>query len=106
MSSATPNSNNEALELDNEKHAVRIDERDEALKGYDVNADHYDSNVELKKTPDGRIALIPQPSDSPDDPLNWSPRKKAITLAIVGYIAFLADYTAGTGIVTLIPQAM
>lgn len=26
----------------------------------------------LKKTSDGVTVLIPQPSDSPDDPLNWS----------------------------------
>lgn len=101
MSSATPNSNEEL-----EKHAVRTDERDVALTGYIVNADNYDDSSDLKKTSDGRIALIPQPSDSPDDPLNWSPAKKAVTLAIIGFIAFLPDYTAGTGIVTVIPQAM
>ena len=85
---------------------VQIDERNIALKGYFVNADKYDDSSDLKKTLDGRIALIPQPSDSPDDTLNWSPAKKAVTLAIIGYIAFLPDYTAGAGIVTLIPQAM
>ena len=87
-------------------NAVTIDEKKIAIDGYVVGADDYDEGSNLKKTADGRIALIPQPSDSPDDPLNWSPAKKAITLAIVGFIAFLPDYTAGTGIVTLIPQAM
>ena len=98
----TPDSKGEAFE----KNAVTINEEKIAIEGYVVGADNYDDSSNLKKTADGRIALIPQPSDSPDDPLNWLPAKKAITLAIIGFIAFLPDYTAGTGIVTLIPQAM
>lgn len=27
------------------------------------------------------IVLIPTPSDDPDDPLNWSPRRKALSTA-------------------------
>jgi len=81
-------------------------ERDTALTGYAVGTDDYDDSSHPKKTSDGRIALIPQPSDSLDDPLNWTPRKKSVTLAIIGFLAFLPDYTAGTGIVTLIPQSM
>jgi len=84
---------------------VRIDEEKTAIDGYVVDADAYD-DAHLKKTPDGRIALIPQPSDSPEDPLNWSQSKKALTLGIIAFIAFLPDYTAGTGIVTLIPQTL
>lgn len=87
-------------------NALTIDEEKCALEGYDVSADNYDDTSTLKRTADGRIVLVPQPSDDPVDPLNWSPAKKAITLAIVAYIAFLPDYTAGVGIVTLIPQAM
>ena len=102
MSSITPESKENTFE----KNAVTIDEKKIAIEGYIVGADNYDDRSNLKKTADGRIALIPQPSNSPDDPLNWSPAKKAITLAIIGFIAFLPDYTAGTGIVTLIPQAM
>ena len=102
MSSITPDSKRETFE----KIAVTIDEKRVAIEGYVVGADHYDDSSNLKKTVDGRIALIPQPSNSPDDPLNWSPAKKTITLAIIAFIAFLPDYTAGTGIATLIPQAM
>ncbi len=104
MSVITPNSKEETLEKN--AHTVRIDEKKTAIEGYVVSADNYDDSSNLKKTADGRIALIPQPSDSPDDPLNWVPSKKAVTLAIIGFIAFLPDYTAGTGIVTLIPQAL
>ncbi|EME43948.1 hypothetical protein DOTSEDRAFT_88253 [Dothistroma septosporum NZE10] len=40
------------------------------------------------------IVLVPQPSQSPEDPLNWSPTRKAIALAMV----FV--YTLGVGIPT------
>jgi len=40
------------------------------------------------------------------DPLNWSSAKKARMLAIIAYIAALADYTGGTGIIAVIPQAV
>lgn len=29
------------------------------------------------------IVLIPQPSDDPDDPLNWSPRRKLLSTICV-----------------------
>ena len=98
--------NSDSKEVSLEANKVTIDETIDAVEGYIVDADNYEHGSNLKTTADGRIALIPQPSDSPDDPLNWLPSKKAITLAIIGFIAFLPDYTAGTGIVTLIPQAM
>lgn len=102
MASVTQDLKGEAFDA----NVVTIDEKKEAIEGYVVGADNYDNSSHLKKTADGRTALIPQPSDSPDDPLNWTSGKKAITLAIIGFIAFLPDYTAGTGIVTVIPQAM
>lgn len=44
-----------------------IDREDINLSGVDVSL--------LKRDPTGQIVLVPQPSDSPDDPYNW-PRKK------------------------------
>ncbi|KAK6463835.1 putative major-facilitator-like ion transporter [Scheffersomyces coipomensis] len=41
----------------------------------------------------GNIILIPQPSDSPNDPLNWSPWRKGLCFAI---IAFITGFTAAT----------
>jgi hypothetical protein len=39
----------------------------------DGNIDASSSEVkEIRTTKDGKIALIPQPSDDPADPLNWS----------------------------------
>lgn len=45
----------------------------------------------LKK--DGDIILIPQPSDSPNDPLNWSKKRKHAHFLIM---AFITAFTAAT----------
>lgn len=60
---------------------------------------------ELKTASDGRTVLIPQPSDDPADPLNWSQLRKCLVLLVISCTAFLPDYGSGTGAVTLIPQA-
>lgn len=84
-----------------------IDEEVEALEGYVVDPSQYPDNAaRLKTSPDGRFVLIPQPLDTPNDPLNWPSRKKWFLVAIVAYIALLADYTGGTAIITVIPQSM
>ncbi|KAA8651091.1 hypothetical protein EYZ11_009131 [Aspergillus tanneri] len=62
-------------------------------------------NRDLRTTDDGRIVLIPQPSDSPNDPLNWPSFRKHLILIIISVTAFLPDYGSATGAVTLIPQA-
>ncbi|WEW61908.1 hypothetical protein PRK78_007408 [Emydomyces testavorans] len=63
------------------------------------------SNVELKTAKDGHTILIPQPSNSPDDPLNWSEFKKGVILFVISATAFLPDYGSAVGAVTLLPQA-
>jgi len=60
----------------------------------------------FKTASDGRTVLIPQPSDNPYDPLNWSPLKKYITLGVIAVVAFMPDFGSSMGIVTLLPQAM
>jgi hypothetical protein len=59
----------------------------------------------LKTARDGHTVLIPQPSDSPSDTLNWSPTRKHVILFIISLAAFLPDYGSATGAVTLLPQA-
>ncbi|KAF7586330.1 hypothetical protein BBP40_009058 [Aspergillus hancockii] len=86
---------------------TEINEESEALEGYIVDASRYlDNASRFKTTADGRFVLIPQPLDTPDDPLNWSPGTKWFLVAIISYIALLADYTGGTAIITIIPQSM
>ncbi|RAK95509.1 polyamine transporter [Aspergillus ibericus CBS 121593] len=49
----------------------------------------------LKTTPDG-LVLDPQPSDNPNDPLNWEPSKKNLTLAIWALACFVCEATCLT----------
>ena len=59
----------------------------------------------LKLAPDGHTVLIPQPTDDPNDPLNWSKIKKHIILIVMSATAFLPDYGSSSGAVTLLPQS-
>jgi len=59
----------------------------------------------LRLAPDGHTILIPQPSEDPNDPLNWSSFKKHLILIIISATAFLPDYGSATGAVALIPQS-
>lgn len=58
----------------------------------------------LKKDSTGRV-LIPQPSDDPNDPLNWSPWRKRSILIMLSCAAFTCDYSAATGASALLVQA-
>ncbi|KAI0009194.1 MFS general substrate transporter [Xylariaceae sp. FL0662B] len=72
--------------------------------GYEVDLeDGTTGSVKLAK--DGHTRLIPQPSDDPADPMNWSQRRKNLIFGIVALTALLPDYGSATGAVTLLPQA-
>ncbi|OAA43281.1 MFS transporter [Metarhizium rileyi] len=71
--------------------------------GYLVDA-HFASG-HVKTTPDGSTVLIPQPSDDPNDPLNWTWARKHVFLFIIAATSLLPDYGSATGAVTLLPQA-
>lgn len=79
-------------------------ESHEATEGYHLFADSDDAH-DLKTASDGRTILIPQPTDEPADPLNWPNRKKHLILAIIAWVAFLADFSSSTSTITQIPQA-
>lgn len=92
------------------KRATTKDELHEYREndGYVIDAENSDgspSETGVKLASDGHTRLIPQPSDDPKDPLNWSWRKKHTILFIIAAAAFLPDYGSATGAVTLIPQA-
>lgn len=42
------------------------------------------------RTTKSHVKLVPQPTDDPRDPLNWSLAKKIFTLVIVSYSSFVA----------------
>ncbi|KAF2264001.1 MFS general substrate transporter [Lojkania enalia] len=73
--------------------------------GYALDASRRDAG-NLKTTPDGKIILIPQPSDARADPLNWPQWKKNAVLLVVSATAFLPDFSNAIGAVTLIPQSI
>ncbi|KAK5076937.1 hypothetical protein LTR64_005583 [Lithohypha guttulata] len=58
----------------------------------------------LKKDSTGRV-LIPQPSDDPRDPLNWSVLQKRLVLVMLAVASFTCDYSAATGASALLAQA-
>ena len=74
--------------------------------GYILDLDHYDEadRSKLKTAADGHTVLIPQPSDDPEDPLNWPQRKKNTVLVVITCISFLSDYASSQGIAALVPQ--
>lgn len=74
------------------------------IEGYVIDDSEEGEGVRYAK--DGHTRLIPQPSDDPNDPLNWSWRKKHIILLVVAAAAFLPDYGSATGAVTLEAQAV
>jgi hypothetical protein len=49
--------------------------------------------------------LVPQPSDDPNDPLNWSETKKNLILFTISIAAFIADFQAAVGAPDLPTQA-
>ena len=44
-----------------------------------------------------QTVLVPQPSDDPNDPLNWSHTKKGLILGTISVAAFLAEFQCTTG---------
>ncbi|KAK7451022.1 hypothetical protein VKT23_012698 [Stygiomarasmius scandens] len=59
----------------------------------------------LKLSRDGTKILWPQPTDSPNDPQNWSDRRKALHLLIITLAAIVPDFDSGIGIASLFQLA-
>ncbi|KAJ7322868.1 MFS general substrate transporter [Mycena albidolilacea] len=59
----------------------------------------------LKLSADGTKVLWPQPTDSPDDPQNWSDRRKSLLLIIVTLAAIVPDFDSGIGIASIFKLA-
>ncbi|KAK5084920.1 hypothetical protein LTR70_006391 [Exophiala xenobiotica] len=51
----------------------------------DLEIDHEIDRNLLKHDPTGQIVLVPQPSDSPNDPYNWSRWKKELFTVVIAY---------------------
>ncbi|KAF8172976.1 MFS general substrate transporter [Mycena galopus ATCC 62051] len=59
----------------------------------------------LKLSADGTKVLWPQPTDSPDDPQNWSDRRKSLLLIIITLAAIVPDFDSGIGIAAIFKLA-
>ncbi|KAJ7892090.1 hypothetical protein B0H14DRAFT_3691439 [Mycena olivaceomarginata] len=51
----------------------------------------------LKLSADGTKVLWPQPTDSPLDPQNWNPRRKALQLFIITLASVVPAFDSGIG---------
>jgi len=101
-------------ELKKEKYSSEIEEVFDAVTYYRESAgrlvvDPQLAKVEfgevvaakLKLTEDGSMVLWPQPSDDPNDPQNWSDRRKTLYLIIITMAAFVPDFDSAIGIAAL-----
>ncbi|THU97475.1 MFS general substrate transporter [Dendrothele bispora CBS 962.96] len=59
----------------------------------------------LKLSHDGTKVLWPQPTDSPNDPQNWSEGRKTLHLLIITLAAIVPDFDSGIGIASLFQLA-
>ncbi|CCM05347.1 uncharacterized protein FIBRA_07561 [Fibroporia radiculosa] len=59
----------------------------------------------LKLSSDGTKVLWPQPRDDPEDPQNWSDRRKNFQLFIMTIAAIVPDFDSGIGIASIFALA-
>ncbi|KIJ63734.1 hypothetical protein HYDPIDRAFT_112674 [Hydnomerulius pinastri MD-312] len=55
----------------------------------------------LKLSEDGSKVLWPQPADDPNDPQNWSNRRKGVHLLVMTLAAIIPDFDSGIGIAAI-----
>ncbi|VDC07467.1 unnamed protein product [Peniophora sp. CBMAI 1063] len=61
--------------------------------------------AKLKLSRDGMKVLWPQPTDNPEDPQNWSKRRKTIQMIVITLAAIVPDFQNGVGTACLFPLA-
>lgn len=87
------------------KASPAVDEANEAKKGYTLDV-AFREGERLKVAEDGHTVLIPQPTDDPEDPLNWPRKKKLSILFTMSMIAFLPEFGSAAGIPAIVPQSV
>ncbi|RMZ68230.1 serine threonine kinase 16 [Pyrenophora seminiperda CCB06] len=65
-----------------------------------VDLDH---SMQARHAGDGEIILNPAPSNDPDDPLNWSPRRKVISTICVNLYTWITGIAVSTVYSVLVP---
>lgn len=56
----------------------------------------------LKLSEDGSKVLWPQPTDDPNDPQNWSDRRKTLHLLVITLASVVPDFDSGIGLQFLV----
>jgi hypothetical protein len=89
------------LDVHNEKERHQLEEElhIEILPGTEIMAD-FGSHHFVKQTGSKGPVLVPQPSNNPNDPLNWTRRRKFVVIAITNLFSF----TLGFGPLAIAPQ--
>ncbi|KAJ7203884.1 major facilitator superfamily domain-containing protein [Mycena pura] len=59
----------------------------------------------LKLTADGTCILWPQPTADPEDPQNWSDRRKSVQLLIITLASIVPDFVGSIGVAAIFPLA-
>ncbi|KAJ7062541.1 major facilitator superfamily domain-containing protein [Mycena amicta] len=59
----------------------------------------------LKLTADGTTILWPQPTADPEDPQNWSDRRKTTQLVIITLASFIPDFVGSIGVAAIFALA-
>ncbi|KAL9024515.1 MAG: hypothetical protein Q9196_006461 [Gyalolechia fulgens] len=94
-------------------HVIELDQLAEP-EGYNVDPDYLQSGLKerediefntVEPASDGHTPLVRQPTDHPNDPLNWSLIRKHMLLLIISYTAFLPDSGSAIGAIALVPQS-
>jgi hypothetical protein len=106
-------SDSKAIEAGEQQMIAHHDELDETTGVYTIRklaspegASEEGEKSESLKMTEGGIVLVPQPSDDPNDPLNWSWLKKhSVFLALLPG-CFLTDWVITYGVQLFEAQAM
>ncbi|TFK47549.1 MFS general substrate transporter [Heliocybe sulcata] len=123
--SSTPSMNPSAMAMEKDRSSPSYNENEKAVESQFENAeteidllacyedragrlvvDPEEARMEfgdaiaskLKLTKDGTKVLWPQPTDDPEDPQNWSDRRKTIQLILITLAAIVPDFDSGVGI--------
>jgi hypothetical protein len=84
---------------------MSIDEKESGVVAVDFTSDAPVHSPPPKRTLRG-VVLVPQPSDDPEDPLNWPLWRKLMTLAIVALASLICSAQALANQSGFFPQAL
>jgi hypothetical protein len=89
------------LDIHDEKDRRQLEEElhVEILPGTEIMAD-FGSHHFVKQTGNKGPVLVPQPSNHPNDPLNWTRKRKALIIFIANFFSF----SLGFGPLAISPQ--